>query len=443
MNRLRLDFSLETSAERKKFLDTYLAQDFFQKNPLTKNEIEICADYLLWGKDADGKNPVQKKEIQIDTKNKTWAAVQHEESLDALLETPTFNEGVIREKTEARPISRKEKFSRKKALQEAPEFLRQTFESLFAEIDRLDLVIGFYEWKEGRRKEQPRKVLMDRFSQEELDQALRKAKEISQFQYLKLRHQLVELRRQQYTLRDGFTTTLSREGLPVIQQPLGPIVFGEDIRVLPVGLFIGRDKSYSVFRNREDLHPGTFVAADLKIISKNLWRARNLDCKFTFDFRNLEHVYQLLLMLEELEDSKFLKEFESTTPQLLDTLEFYVGFAGLDLIQKEIFDLKLRRVKNQEIANKINSKYGKTYTANYISTIFKQKIIKKICEAATNHEKIVENLFFKENFKKCSSCGQWYLRDPQYFIRKAKAKDGLANRCKCCDKKARQKAKEG
>jgi hypothetical protein len=111
MNRLQLDFSLESNRERKEFLDKYLMREEFTKFPLTKEELETCANYILWGKDPDGKNPVQKKEIQIETRNKTWSKTHDDESLDALLETPTFNENIIKENIEARPKVIKETFS--------------------------------------------------------------------------------------------------------------------------------------------------------------------------------------------------------------------------------------------------------------------------------------------------------------------------------------------
>ena len=50
---------------------------------------------------------------------------------------------------------------------------------------------------------------------------------------------------------------------------------------------------------------------------------------------------------------------------------YYVDFAELPEAQREILDFKMKKVKNQDIADYINKKYGKSYTANYISTIFR------------------------------------------------------------------------
>ena len=85
INRLHLDFQLETATERREFLNEYLKRTEFQLKPLSEEELEMCGNYLLWGKDEDGKNSVQKKIVEIKTKKGTWDK-KEDESLDALLE---------------------------------------------------------------------------------------------------------------------------------------------------------------------------------------------------------------------------------------------------------------------------------------------------------------------------------------------------------------------
>lgn len=131
-------------------------------------------------------------------------------------------------------------------------------------------------------------------------------------------------------------------------------------------------------------------------------------------------------------------DISSNLAALLRTLQFYVEQADLTDIQREILDMKLRKVKNTDIAWDINHKYGKTYTSNYISTIFRQRIIPKINEAAKYHEKVISNIFFEEEFKQCSSCGEIMLRDADNFTRKSRSNDGFSSRCKKCEKRARQ-----
>ena len=103
--------------------------------------------------------------------------------------------------------------------------------------------------------------------------------------------------------------------------------------------------------------------------------------------------------------------------------------------------MKINKQKNQDIADIINKKYGKSYTANYISTIFRQKIIPRIKETAQFLALIIENMCFEENFMKCNGCVKILLVDAENFVRKSRAKDGFSTKCKKCDRADRQRKK--
>ena len=161
-----------------------------------------------------------------------------------------------------------------------------------------------------------------------------------------------------------------------------------------------------------------------------------------FDFCNLEHVYQLILTQEELEvELEEIGDVNVTTDKLLKTLNFYISLSQLNEMHREILTLKIQKEKNENIAKYINEKYNKTYTINYISTIFRQKIIKEINAAAEFHKEIIENIFFPENFRTCTRCGEYLLKSPYNFVRKSRAADGFTGRCKRCDRLVREERK--
>ena len=58
-NRLKLDWSLNTTNDRRDFVNKYIQQ---LPNP-TDDELETIANYILWGKEADGISAVQKKDL--------------------------------------------------------------------------------------------------------------------------------------------------------------------------------------------------------------------------------------------------------------------------------------------------------------------------------------------------------------------------------------------
>lgn len=447
INRLKLDFSLLTLEERTKFIEEYVTREEFKKKPLTSEELEMCGNYLLWGKDSSGKNSVQKKEVQIETRNKTWTKGPEVESLEALLESPTFNENNIVVPTAARAKVQKEVFSRSKALEEAPDELKVVFKNLFYRIDRLDLLLNYYDLAHGKRKNPPREELLNRFTKEDQEKLKEESTHLNQFTYLKLRHQLVELRKEQFSLRDSYKFTIRKD--PIYNYAPAQInkILDSDIKIFPLGFFYPEQKvSQLIFQPLEQLVPQNFSSEDLKLVSKFYWgKQKDEEDKGTefFDFREIEHVYNLFLTYFDLEDTIELKEIESTTQFLLKTLEYYAANSNLSDIYKDILQLKVRKKKNQDIADFVNEKYNKSYTSNYISTIFKQKIIKKITETAAYHHTLIGLIYFPEEFKTCNTCKKTLLKCSDNFVRKERSKDGFTNRCKSCDKEERKRKKGG
>lgn len=437
MNRLKLDFTLNSTAERTAFLKDYLQNPDFQKHPLSNEEIETCSNYILWGKDKDGKNAVQRKEIEIETRHKTWNPRKEEESLEALLETPTFNEQTILPPTEAVPRHKREIFNRQEALSAAPPEIQLILKELFYEIDSLDLLLTFYDLRTGKRTNPPREKLLQSISPIDQKRLEERSQHLNQFQYLKLRHLLVEKRKEQYTLKDTYSSAL-QSILPPPNLPPEHLIIGEDVPVFPLG--IKHTHTQKLFPNYWDISLTDYTEKDLECISDILWSLRekreNLENKqYYFSFLDESHVYQLLLMY--LEFSYEEEQIESLAPELLETLEYYIEMADLSDIQKEILELKIQKKTNQEIVSYINQKYNRSYTVNYISTIFTQQIVKKITAAAVLHEVVMENIFFPENFKKCSRCGAMLLKDAEFFMRKSRSSDGFSSRCKNCDREIR------
>ena len=439
-NRLNLDFSIQSTDGRRDFVNEYVTQPQFQKSPLTEDELETIANYILWGKDSDGLNVTQRGEIQIETRNKTWQR-DDTESLDALMESPTFSEASLRRPTEARTRVAREVFDRRKTLNECPPHLVPVFEDLFKRIDTIELQLNFYEFSHGRREKPPREQLLKRFSEEEIETARQTVAKWNQFRYLKQRHLIVELRREQFTLRDTYIEKHVRHTPPEPEiDPIDPD-FDAEIPVFPLGLSAGPIGGL-VFREEENLNPSTYTEEDLAKVIKFYWdKKSSARPAIYFDFTDLEHIYELFGQLNELEDSIGALPVNSNLSKLLDTLKYYIEMTDLTEAQREILDLKINKTKNQDIADLINKKYNKSYTANYISTIFRQKIIPRINETAEFHAKVIENLSFPENFKKCTGCGKTLLIDPDKFVRKSRSKDGFSTRCKICDRNDRQKKK--
>lgn len=438
---------MKTNAERSDFVREYVQKDEFKKYPLTPDELETIANYILWGVDPQtGLNGRQAGDIELKTRYGTWDN-QEQTSLDQLMMSETFNEGSVHEIGTVTPYKKiREVFDREKELARAGSIAPQ-LNQLFKTIDELDYQLESYELRHGRRTKPIRPELLESLQRfgSDLDKLEQITVHWGQYLYLKKKHELVELRREQYTLRDSYA--------PVQQSMLAPTPvvvftkpdFGAGIGVLPLGLKYGEGASTFVFRDFEKLSPEGLGEDSLKEISKIYWEGKKDEellrkrenKKKILDFRNGFQVQQIIGLIQELEKWKEHCDFESNIGAVVDTFWYYVKQADLNECLMDILMLKARGQKNQEIADVVNAKYGKSYTTNYISTIYCQRIIGKITEAATRHQHLIENIWYPEEWKRCTGCGRLLLKDSVNFTKKSRASDGFSSKCKVCEKIAR------
>ena len=367
-------------------------------------------NYLLWGKapmeencDSAPLNPTPtfnkkdtiaaKSGIEIKTTHGTWDSKEKAESLDALIEAPTFNEATLSNE----PIhytTPKNTFSRSSARKNAPPTILQVLEELWQTIDKLELLLNYYDLKSGKRKNPPRDELLNKFTEEEQLTLKEKANHINPYQYLKKRHELVELRKQQFTYKDFYAPVLLPSSYDYRPNEAESISWDYDVEVAPLGLYY-KDSELGELVFRLEYNPEDYSESELEKVSHFYWHRSNEN-----------------------------------------------GGLVISDLQREILQLKINGEKNQDIAKYINQKYGKSYTTNYISTIFKQKIIKKINDAAQYHFEIIGSLFFPENFRKCNFCGRTLLLHSRNFVKKSKSATGFNSKCKRCEKERRDANKK-
>jgi hypothetical protein len=170
------------------------------------------------------------------------------------MEQPTFNEAALSALGSTQFRTKKETFSREEALAEASPTVRESFLNLFSEIDRIDFMIEQYELNHGKRTKEIRQSLIKQFDEESLCRMREAVTHWNQYKYLKMRHELVELRREQYTLRDSYRKTTFSQSTEEYTEP-STIDFDVNVDVLPLGLHHGEGISLEVFRAWRELAP--------------------------------------------------------------------------------------------------------------------------------------------------------------------------------------------
>lgn len=187
----KLDFGLSGAQSRTEFLARLLNENPQLSAQLTQNDFDLFVDYICCGIGAEeSKNPkpkssVQKKEIFLENKNRPKPK---EESLDALLETPTFNEGTSFNRRNIRYKIPKPNFSRERIRAKGQ---AAAFQDLWNQIDQLESLVGVQ--KKHQSDPNPNWTIFE--SQNPAP---------SPHQTYVARKLLLDLRRTQYTLDDFF-----------------------------------------------------------------------------------------------------------------------------------------------------------------------------------------------------------------------------------------------
>lgn len=435
-NRLKLDFSLQTAEERLQFLDEYLPTLTFTPN---EHEQETLSDYILWGKNSEsGLNSQQEGYILI----KEWAPNSNIESLEGLLEIPGFQETRFQHIGGTHYKTKRITFNRTEALQKATPYMQEVFNELFKEIDRTELTINFYEMEKGKRKVPPREALLNSFTEEQQKHILDRARTLTPRKYLQLKHYLVELRTEQYTYRDFVSNNIMPHVDIQVNFNNDVLRADEDFEVRPFGLNNNTELAKKIFCWPPS--PQSFTEEELKKISDKIWQPLDSH-KLVINFEDPSQLLFLYKNYYELEGDGIEDpdQIYGSAASIMRTLTFYESIARLTDLQRELLHMKINHMTNNQIRKFINEKYGTAYNENYISTIYRQKILPTIAQAATYHRLSMENVFYPENFKVCKDCGKLYLRSADFFMRQAKAKDGFAPRCKICQKKMIERRKNG
>lgn len=439
-NGLQLDFSIERTEDRQEYVNRIIDNFARKGQNLRPNDLELLANYVLYGKKDNGLSVVDEGLVQIETKHSTYSR-NPPKSLNALIDDPNFSEDKVI------PLNRKKIFkttkptiNREENAEIAP--LHELWESIDWLADRIDYFSG-------------KKQLAD-FSPETQDR-LRKLDPPSRYALYQMRHTLVEMRREQFTIRDSFSPTIQPliSRFHYVSDPYGANTLNYDpdfsnYAVLPLGLFTENNVVFSDYAAEGNYpqfisdHKDFFRNLDLEGRMEDvagIFREKDRDSirdKCAINFCNPDHIYTILRFYLEL-DAGIDDDPETSTAPILSTLNFYSAAAILTPEQREILRLKILKQPNGEISEVLKEKFGKTHTDNYISTIFKKNICGAIAEAAKLHYDTYCNRENLAAFKKCNCCGKRKLKDTRNFVRKARSSDGFSNCCKVCDKENRKK----
>ena len=209
-----------------------------------------------------------------------------------------------------------------------------------------------------------------------------------------LKKQLIQMRQDQYAIKNEY------------KQPM----YASSI----IKSFIKGDfaETVSIGSDGEPISNGLVTFFNYKHISALLCNYSNLKENAYGNFTD-----DIYFVMEDLD-----KLIEKTLPQ--------------EPLLYRILTYKIDGKQNMEIQKLLKEEFNKSYTAEYISCLWRNKIPKLLSEQA-KEDYLMWYYTEKERgqWKKCSRCGEIKLAHNRFFSKNSTSKDGYYSICKCCRNK--------
>lgn len=409
-----LNYNIERDTDRLKAVEEIL--DSLENTP-SNSDLEQMASYILYGKDENGKNAVQRKETTDSNRRyKSFARTEDKnESLDALLENPLSDQSNMHDPSERyiylkkRPAIKREKYAPDGTLLDAGDSNIPGMRELWDSIDRLEHQIAVAEGKVAAN-EGDRLIL-------------------NSYRLYQLKHQLIDLRRHQYYLKDAYCPTI--HFLNVRTPSPQPVNFDSDS-----AYWVTEEE----WRQKVASSPYPWLSHNLADYERDeqgnvKWVVR----RQAFDWENPRHIKFLIDHYSALYMQVWDKP-DSWGRTLIYDFDRYTDMAELDEVRQWMLLRRIDRATHFTIMYELSEKFGKNYNENHICTILTTEIPTKIAKAAKKHRLMLEN--DEEHKRTCRTCGRKLPLDRLFFNVASNTSSGFTTRCKECERRIRNERKQ-
>ena len=410
-----LDFSIVRDSDRLLAVQDIL--DSLDKDP-TPTELEQMASYILYGKDENGQNAIQRNEtIDKDKRYKSYKTKDDKvQSLDEIMETPGFDEQQLRS------AYKRDAYTAPKPFIAKPKYDKKTGEM----IDPGDSdVPGMIEqWEIIDRWQRMLDVAQGKVPAAEGDTIVSDPYRIYQ-----LKHNLIDIRKHQYYLKDSAKPTLHFQNLDHPKAQFYDWCGDSFYWITPAQWQQKLANAYTsrISKNLEDYETrGEGDNLEIKWVV----------CEHTFDWENYKHVRALLnhyyTLYEALRD-----KLDTYGRTLLWDFDRYVELCNFSELRLFLINLRKQGMAYEDILEAMQTRYAVDYSPNYLVSIVSNEVPKKISQVAKMERLIQETPL--SHCKRCIHCDRLLPMDPIFFSRNNAHKDGLSNTCKQCDRASRIK----
>ena len=376
------------------------------------------ASYILYGKDENGQNAIQRNEtIDKDKRYKSYKTKDDKvQSLDEIMEAPGFDEQQVRS------AYKRQSYILPKPFITKPKYDKKTGEM----IDPGDSDIpGMQEiWDSIDRWQRMLDIAQGRIPPAEGDTIVSDPYRIYQ-----LKHNLIDIRRHQYYLKDAYKPTLHFQNM--------------DHPKTQFYDWTG-DSFYWISRAEWERKVANSYT---HLVSKNLadYETRGegdtlqikwVVCEHTFDWENPKHVRAFLNHYHTLYEA-MREKLDTYGRTLLWDFDRYVSLCDFSELRLFLIEMRKLGLQHDDILEEVRAQYAIEYSHNYLVSVISGEIPNKIAKTARRLRLEVETPASQR--KKCIHCGRLLPKDTIFFSRNNAHKDGLSNTCKDCDRANRIK----
>lgn len=408
-----LDYNIERDIDRLAAVEKIL--DNLKKQP-TSADLETMASYILYGKDENGKNAVQRKETTDSNKRyKSFQKIADKnESLDGILENPMADQLALQSLeqryvyTKKKPTIQKPKYDKEGNLLDAGDSDIPGMTELWESIDRVAHTLAIAEGK---------------IPPDESTQLI-----VDNYRIYQLRHQLIDMRRHQYYLKDAYKPTLHFQNLA---QPSPQLInFDSD------SFYWITEKEW---RAKVESPLLSFMSKKIEDYETRKTEEGTTEIKWvvrhqTFDWENPTHIKALIDNYSAIYMQVWDK-LDSWGRTLIYDFDRYSTMAKLSPVREYILMRRIDKATYSTITKEIQENFGIKYNENHLCTILTTEIPTAIARCARKHRLQLE--IPDEEKKRCWTCKKLLPKDTLFFGLNSSRGDGFSSNCKECERKRR------
>lgn len=225
----------------------------------------------------------------------------------------------------------------------------------------------------------------------------------------------------------------------ITQKDIDEIPFLAQIREEIAKLRAVPNKNYIIYQMIIDLSQTQYMVKNayrrpVQIQTFASHSAQDLDWDRFLDFKDWHHVAAFMQNYSKIK-THYCEDITKNIYWILIDFE-RLSDAALEIKEPMLYDImvaKIEGMQNQDVQRMLEDKNGKTYSVEYISSLFNNKIPKLIADEAEKQELLwYYTTQEKGNWKRCNRCGQVKLLHSKFFSKNNSSKTGFYSICKEC-----------